>query len=286
MLPMNILSWLNKPYPLINKSRDKLLIVILFGLFTFLFLRLYRPFGAEKIDEYTTVFLSGFGLMVSVGLGINYFLIPILLPRLFNQDTWQVYKEIIYISWSFLLISFFNFVYNSTVGSDIAPQHTFIEFFGITFSVGVFPTIIMVFMVELYLSKRNQEQALAITKSLDATTSLEKDIIQIESESKKEETLILDLDKFLFAMADNNYSTIYFIKDGVLRKHLLRIKLKSLQDQMSKYPSILRTHKSFLVNKLKIKSIEGNARSLNIILEDYNGKLPVSRSVSRELLVK
>ncbi len=283
---MNILSWLSKPYPLINGSRNKLLIVILFGLFTFLFLRLYRPFGAEQINEHTTIFLAGFGVMVSIGLGFNYFLVPKLLTSLFDQDTWQVYKEIIYISWSFLLISLFNFVYNSTVGEELAPQHTFIEFFGITFSVGIFPTIIMVFMVELYLTKRNQEHAIAINKSLEEPESSVKDSIQINSESKREEALKLDLDKFLFAMADNNYSTIYFIKDGVLRKHLLRIKLKSLQDQMSKYPSILRTHKSFLVNKLKIKSIEGNARSLYIILQDYNGKLPVSRSVSRELLVK
>ncbi|MCR9249960.1 MAG: hypothetical protein NXI20_06025 [bacterium] len=133
---MNILSWLSKPYPLINRSRDRFLIIILFGLFTFLFLRLYRPFGAEKIDEYTTVFLSGFGLMVSVGLGINYFLIPKLLPQLFDQDKWQVFKEIIYISWSFLLISFFNFVYNSTVGEELAPQHTFIEFFESHFLLG------------------------------------------------------------------------------------------------------------------------------------------------------
>ncbi|MCR9249961.1 MAG: LytTR family transcriptional regulator [bacterium] len=140
-------------------------------------------------------------------------------------------------------------------------------------------------MVELYLSKRNKEQALAITESLDATSSLEKNVIQIESESKKEETLILDLDQFLFAMADNNYTTIYFMKDAVLRKHLLRVKIKNLQDQLSKYPSILRTHKSFLVNKQKIVSLEGNARSLNIILDGYNGKLPVSRSISRELLV-
>ena len=83
---MKLHEWLERPYPLIQRIRDKVLLVLGFGLFTYLFLILYQPFGAEQIQNGREIFLLGFGASVTLGLSIMYLLVPIFLPKIFDQN--------------------------------------------------------------------------------------------------------------------------------------------------------------------------------------------------------
>ena len=106
---MAISKWLNKPYSLIGGWKNKLVLVLGFGLFTYLFLLLYEPFGAAQIVENQALFLSGFGLSVTLSLSFNYFLLPAMLQNIFDPSKWTIKKELLYLSLSFFLISFFNY---------------------------------------------------------------------------------------------------------------------------------------------------------------------------------
>ena len=150
---MPLHKWLNRPYPLIQRTTDKLILVIGFALFTYLFLLLYQPFGASRIEE-RDWFLLGFGFSVLIALAFNYFLLPVIFRHWFDPEKWQIKKEIIYISWSFVLIATLNYLHNSTVGKEIAPQFGLLSFLGITFSVDIFPLLGLIFITELYFNKK------------------------------------------------------------------------------------------------------------------------------------
>ena len=58
---MNFEQWLEKPYPPIGPIKDKLLLAFSFGLFVYLFLLIYEPFGAEEVTQNKSVFLLAYG---------------------------------------------------------------------------------------------------------------------------------------------------------------------------------------------------------------------------------
>ncbi|MEM0996758.1 MAG: LytTR family DNA-binding domain-containing protein [Bacteroidota bacterium] len=279
-------KWLNRPYPLVERQRDKLLLVVGFSLFTWLFLLLYRPFGANEIRAVRPLFLAGFGLCVGVALTINYFLLPRILPRTFRSGRWRIGSEVLYILFSFALIGGLNYLYNSTVGAGIAPQWNVLQFMGITLSVGIFPLVIMVFLIEMFLNRQNSEAALVLTGQMAAATPRNDSLqLVIEPEGARAESLAMAVADFIYAESANNYTTVYFWANGVLDRQLLRLSLKKLEGQLAMHPDLVRCHRSFIVNKRRILEFKGNARALNLVLEGTGHTVPVSRSFPREQLL-
>lgn len=282
---MKIQDWLNKPYPFIKDFKYKLILVFGFGIFTYLFLMIYLPFGAAEIRENRAIFLMGFGVCVASGLVITYIILPKLFPGLFDERRWQIKKEIPFLIFNFFLISVFNYSYNSTVGANIARQNSFPEFFGITLAVGIFPVIIMTFLIELFLNRRNIATAQQLSEQIPEGTNEKPDaILKIQPETSRSPALRINTQDFLFAVSENNYSTVYYRNAGALQKELLRLSLKNLEKQLSNVEGLIRCHRSYIVNKFRIQQIRGNARALVLFLDGYDDPIPVSRNFSREKL--
>jgi DNA-binding LytR/AlgR family response regulator len=71
------------------------------------------------------------------------------------------------------------------------------------------------------------------------------------------------------------------MNDNTLRHKLIRLSLKQLEIQLENFSQIKRCHRSYLVNTQHISSIDGNARSLTIQLDNVATSIPVSRSFSK-----
>ncbi len=284
---MNTQRWFDRPYPLVNRLQDKALLVVVFALFTYVFLLLYQPFGAAEIQYSRSIFLLGFAGSVLLALGFNYFLLPQLFRSIFQPEHWQIKKEICYIAWSFCLVALLNYWYNSTIGKDIAPQYSLLQFLGITFSVGIFPLFGQIFLTERYLSRRNQEQAEALVQQKLGQHSPKPTLplLRIQAETLRSGPLDIPLDNFLFATSDSNYSTVFYLQEGQVKRQLLRLSLKNIAEQLQSFDAIVRCHRSYIINKNQIENINGNARSLNIQLAHYKPLIPVSRSFPREKLL-
>jgi hypothetical protein len=282
------MTWFNRPYPLLEKTLTKLIVILGFGLFIPVFLYVYQPFGiAEVIEKYKWWYVVGIGLHISFVLALNYFLVPKIFPKFFNPERWTIWKEILYILSSFFLATCSNYVYSITIGKDISPYRSFTQFLGITVAVGIFPVMIMVFWMERSLSSRNTMKADEYSKLLPKKKRRKKaqQFLNIASESTKADDLQIALQDFIFATSDNNYSTIFFEKDGELQRKLLRLSFKNLENQVAEYDQIIRCHKSYIVNRDRILEIKGNARSLMLQVDLYEEMIPVSRSFPKENLM-
>lgn len=279
--------WFLRPYPLLERTQTKLVVILGFALFIPIFLYIYQPFGiADVVEKYKVWYVSGIGMHISFVLALNYFLVPRLFPKFFNPERWAIWKEILYILSSFFLATCSNFIYNVTVGKDISPYRSFPEFLGITVAVGIFPVIIMIFWMERNLSMRNALKAGEYSKLLPKKRrNKNRQSLSIKSESSKVTDLNIALKDFIFATSDNNYSTVHYENDGVLKKELLRLSFKNLENQLVDYNQIIRCHKSFIVNRDRIQKISGNARSLVLMVDLYDEMIPVSRSFPKERLM-
>ncbi len=93
-------NWWNRPYPFLESSQEKWLVVVGFSLFTYVFLLLYRPFGAEQLGPERFWFLLGFAANVFLSLSFSYFFLPRLASASFRPASWVVWKEVGYLSFA------------------------------------------------------------------------------------------------------------------------------------------------------------------------------------------
>lgn len=258
-------------------------IVIGFSVFTYLFLLLYQPYGAAEIPGKTS-FLAGFGFCVFVVLLFSYFALPKLFPKWFEAERWQISREIIYLSFSFLGIAVLNYIYNSTVGRDIAPPFGLFAFIGITVSIGIFPLLVLLYFNERRLSSSNQELAdsVQIPEPLSGAQSALN--LLIEASTFTTPKWEMPLEEFVYAVAEDNYTTVHFQRSGEPGRRLLRLSLKGLEEQLGSHPEIVRCHRSYLINRTHLIAAEGNARSLYLRLRHAEASIPVSRKLSRNFL--
>ncbi len=97
------------------------------------------------------------------------------------------------------------------------------------------------------------------------------------------ENLQLAAADFLFAAAADNYTNIYYLKDGVVQQVLFRVSVKILAEQAAVAGSIFRCHKSFLVNLQQVTHISGNAQGYKLHLQQNEFTVPVSRSLNAQI---
>lgn len=279
----HFILWFNKPYPLIDNLYVKWLMVFSVGIFTLLFLLIFQPFGIAEIIHVEKSFIGGYAFFVTFGLYISYFIYPKLFKKTFNPDKWLVKKEITFLGISFLQITIFNFLYHNYWVAPLIQRFSIIRFTGITFSIGIIPILFMIFFVENYLNQKNNKVLQLLEKKLDTVPSINKEF-EIISENIKAPKLIINSKNFMVACANNNYTTFFYLENNQLQKTMLRISLKKVENQFNNQPNFIRCHKSYIINKDFIDHISGNARSLNIHLQNIDFKIPVSRQFSKDQL--
>lgn len=99
----------------------------------------------------------------------------------------------------------------------------------------------------------------------------------IHLESDTQENLHLQADQFVYAQAQDNYSRIFWIDQGKLKSHLLRLTLKNLELQLEE-GQFLRCHRSFLINLSQQFILQGNSKQAFLSLPPQVQEIPVSRS--------
>ncbi len=275
------MRWLNLPYPLLQSTKYKWLFASLSGIFVFVFLIVYKPFGSGQLIPFKYLFLAGFGVSVFLGTATTYFILPKLFREFFRPEKWTVGKEILLLTSCILIISAFNYLNNNFMGRNIVSYQTYFNFLEITIKIGIFPILGLVFFTERTLSKRNGERAQLLANQIPMAEVEESITVQILEESVKAAPIVMQLSDFVYAQSEGNYVTIYHLEDSALVHKLIRLSLKQLEIQLENHSQIKRCHRSFLINMQHITSIDGNARSLTIKLEKVANGIPVSRTFSK-----
>lgn len=295
-------AWLSRPYPLIEGLATKSLMALGFGLFTYLFLLLFQPFGGQAIQDKVVV-LAGFGLSVTGCLTFSYLILPKLVPQWFRPASWQIKNEVLFLVFNLLLTSVANYYYNLSVDDIGISRHSLFGFVGITSAVGFFPILIMLFLVELLLSRSNGQLAFDNNRDLIVRTKQPEEgkplqplegvpvdngppqRLTINGEGSKTRPFEILVQDFLYAVSDGNYMTFYYLDKTreAIKSHLVRITIKDALDQTKGIESVYRCHKSYLVNLIQAERFEGNARSMYIVLRQQQKQVPVSRSLVAEL---
>lgn len=154
-----------------------------------------------------------------------------------------------------------------------------------TFSVGIFPILIMNYVLERRLFEQNFKLAKDLEKTMDRTFSIAIDYASFEMPTDRNESILISSQNLLAVKAEGgNYATVFWLDEGEVKSQMWRVTLKNLLTKIEGDQNILQCHKSYLVNRSFIVAVSGNARTLALRLEALDFEIPVSRNFPRELV--
>lgn len=265
-------AMLSKESPVLNRS-EKFYFVLLAGFFVFLFLLFFQPFGVNNYNTQETITLEFFLVMllmwmvVSLLLAFNEFLI---FPLVIKQPTRE--KMLGWIIWSMLWLGTGVFLFYNYLGAwhDFRLSSYF-EFLGNIVALSLFP----LGGVFLYLKIRELRKALVMDHDYTHRAAADEFMLVFRAENQKDH-FTLPLKLLLFIESDDNYVSIHHLQDARVTKTLFRKSLKSIQEE-ALHPSLLRCHRSYLINLTHLQQIRGNRNKLKVFLNHLKDPIPVSR---------
>lgn len=278
-----MLSFLTEPYPSQRSFRQDFLVALGSGLFVGWFLNTFQPGDTYTWqDPNKELFLWGYGMVVFAMLMLMRALIPILFPEIFRESQWTVGKHILYVLFSFLIILLACFFYHSWFFEMTFQWHNFFFFIAIGSTVAVFPLSGIVLLDYIRRLKKYQTGVQRLSLPAKKETDPDPELISLKDEQGQPQ-LAVAAEAILYLQSAANYVEVFYLKDGLIKKELIRNTLKAMEEQVPR-DQFLRVHRSYLVQLAKVVEITGNAQGYKLHFSEAIDPVPVSRSRSKATL--
>ena len=269
-----MLRILAQEYPAPRPVLKNLIIAVLSGLFIALFLIYFEPFNLHEDNVFQ---ISFFGCITTIILVFFLYFFPLLLPNLFSDKNWKVGYQIIFILLIILVIATFNSIYSIYRNSIPFSWDIYLLMLSRTCVLGIFPTAFITFLDYNQKLKSNLNLASNILKNKKEFLKDSRHVTHQISTDLKNETFSFIENDFNYAIADGNYTDICFLDENKLKKVTHRVTLSSFEIQLKEVSSLIRCHRSYMVNLNKVKNVSGNAQGLKLELINHSEIIPVSR---------
>ncbi len=283
---MKLIKFLNYPYPFYENTRQGFGICLGIGVFIASFCYFFQPFGLDKIS---TLGQLGYGL---VSFLVCYFYI-VILPLIFSKSLqtkgWKIYKEILWICTIVISLSAANYYYSGLFFS--MPSNSIQIFLYVllyTALVALIPAVAIILYKQLFVYKKiisdtqKITSKLALKKLVHDELGKTKDQIILSSENNND-LLKLNIKEFNFLTSAGNYVEVFFVNGNGPQKKLIRNNISKIEKQLNGFNSIIRCHRSHIINSNNVKKATGNLQGYKLQFEDFEDVIPVSRSYTKKL---
>jgi hypothetical protein len=264
-----VVDMLNHPFDFLDSPKRRLVFIALTCLFAVFFINVYHPFNINR-------WYSDFGLPLFIVLS-SYGLIGFIVlffSQMVAREMLQFKMKRIgrFLLWSMGEIFLLALVFTMVFG-NLRPdfRHLLKEFFvSLRYTALV---VVIPYSISLILNNfsKNRQRFLELSKTA------ENGMARIHDESG-ELKISVEPSRLLFIRSADNYAEIYLLKQGAVKKELVRSSLKRLEGQLLHH-GILRCHRSFMVNKNRIILSQKTSSGFQLGIEGYDHELiPVSDS--------
>jgi hypothetical protein len=271
-----IKEYLNRPLPAVESPKIKFIGALFFGVFIFLFLWIFQPFGISKYEDVALEICFGYGLVTFIIVLINLFLLPIVFKKFFNPESWTIKHDLLISLWSLFTIAAGNYFYDTYYLNE--HSYSFGYYIVITTAVGIFPMAFGSFLFERRMKKEHDEIADKTNEIIkNRTKKLQNKDYTFKSDTKNE-VIKLKANDLICIKSEGNYCEFYYNDSTLISKKLLRISLKKASEILKDEIEIVQCHRSYIANLKKVVRVDGNARNLSLHFDNMNFTIPISRS--------
>ncbi len=249
------------------------------GLFLYLFMAVFLPFGISNYNpnhQYTLEFL----------LTLTYFMLGTSGMALLNEffvkpfivKTVRVQSILLWSAWLIIALGLTNFLIYNIIGEwhdwrfasgiDFTLNNAAVFLFPIIGTFAFFRYKALKFQYEQVLTNRDQ--------SIDRKT-----LLQFEGQGTNEK-ISINLEDFLYAKAQDNYVELFYVANQSIQKELLRTTMNQVLEGLnSKW--ITRCHRSYMINLYNVRSIKGG-NQIKLHLNHISQPIPVSNSFRESIM--
>jgi len=277
-----------QPFPLEKPVIPVMLSALAVGLFVYLFLMIFQPFGTDEyIRAGNTWIIRGYGFVTVLVLLFDSLLLPKIFPGIFDEAKWNTLQEICFQFWNIISIGTANILYANVVVDMKISFPAVLNFFLETLSIGFFPITIGVLSTHYFLLKKYGASIKRLNETIASGDTLRKEMSKkpvtatITSENGKE-NIEVELNNLLFIKSIDNYIEIWQISRGAVETALLRSTLKRIEERLTSYPFLFRCHRTYLVNVNRISKITGNCQGYRLVFDHLGQSIPVARGCSKK----
>jgi len=267
---MNV-KFLNNEFSLLDNKKDKYLLIIIVLVFSILFINLFRPWniGRWHSDSGFILFLrlSSYGIIVALVLLFTQF--P--LRKILKQHKFKIKT---YLFWLLIEIAFISLVYIFLYGN---PVGNFINDFLFSLKYTLLGICIPYSFALLIIYYKNQKAEIQQLQTKISQPARKK-LIVFKDENDKIKFSVLAKD-LLFLESTDNYVSVYYVLNDKVQRQLLRNTLKNLEKSL-KENSVLRCHRSYMVNSNNVEFVQKYGKKLTIKVRLTENTIPVSQKYS------
>jgi DNA-binding LytR/AlgR family response regulator len=259
-------------HPYYITSKNTVIQIIFTTIFAYVFINLYKPFGAgEWYDVTWWVFSLASGILVVCGMlvvlasRLFMFWIKRMRPITILYYALMIAGEIIFMAVLYALLE------RGVMKKDIRPfaMHVYFAVQN-TALILLIPYLISVLFFEW------QEKKMSLEK-LIKQISRKVNFISFKDE-KGTLRLVLKTNDLIFLEASDNYVVIHYESDGKTKSYLIRNRLKQLEKDLIEFP-LLRCHRSFMVNMNHVKMMKREKGIVQLLMDNIGQhSIPVSKS--------
>ncbi len=264
-----------RPFRRIEESRDRLVTILVFGLFIFLFLFIFKPFGMSSLKSNQQFFVSlGFGFVTTFML----FIFKYLLEPTITKNNWTLGKNLV---WDFFIassIGIANYFYIITVFHQAFVLKFLLYAVWAAILVGIIPVTISYFVTFNKIYRKALKEA-----AIPPEKIFREDEITLRAGNPKNDLRLIPRN-IIYLCSNDNYVTIVTSNGDAKGKTTIRGTLKAAESELSKNGRFLRCHKCYIINLDYAGTIKGNNQNLTIKLLPSGPEIPVSRSRAEAVL--
>ncbi len=273
---MSFQHFLNKKFILLDDKKNRLFLALFLLIYIIIFLNVFVPFDIDKWapESFGSIFLSlsGFAVVGAAGIAFSQFV----LRKWFYREHFLVKQFMVWVVFELMFLTvLLTFLYNNVY--DIPSFiHEFQFNLKHTFLIAVIPYSIVLLILSLFQSKSELVELKKERKKVVLTNELIK-----FPDDKGNLKFTMPLRDLLYLESTDNYLYIYYLSHDKLKKELLRNSLKNLEMDF-KGTSIIRCHRSYMVNLENLNLVKKTGQKMEIKLNYLSYLIPVSKTYHQE----
>ncbi len=279
----SLISRLNEPFPDRQSGVQHIRDTFLIGLFIGSFLYLFNPFNFQTLPMGRAWASISFGL-ISIACSLSFdFVLRIVCKVQTDLPTWTLWRwllsTLLLVSW----IALGNFSFLAILYPPMQQFQAFLYMLRDTFMVAIIPVVVSGLLIQLRAVQRFQTEASEVGQRLGEPTNLESAQVRksvVEFKVTAGESLCISASDIILIEAMQNYLTVFHASNtpnSDLQKTVLRTTMNSAESSL-RHTSVMRCHRSYMVNLRAVSNVSGNAQGLKLSLDRLADRtVPVSR---------
>jgi hypothetical protein len=237
------------------------------------------PFGFARLGPLR---LFGYGL-VSVLAGVAYIISThYLYEKYLGNRPWTVGWEIVHSLCFLLFIGICILMYGYLIHVTDLSYTTFLLYLLYTVILGLIPVTIRAVLVRNWRLKKELAEAQKMNELLARRKiATDEKMIALQDASSKD-TLQLSTHDLLYLEAAENYITVVWKQDHLIKKEMIRMTMKTAIQQIND-PLVVFCHRSYIVNLRRVQKITSQSGISYILLNGIETSIPLSNTYKKEI---